>query len=250
MARIHSTLSAVAISVQSGLVCPSRRQGLTSSQTNIVSWWDLSDDNDLITAFIVFFGWEISHLQLRFSHNCLSGKIWASMFLRYSRMLVNNCTSSLPPYVVTITLTDLSFSLQWLTLIFTVSRDTLVFPVPKSPQRNTFRSGFSTDNTFVNFNLSISIYKLWITDLLQQLFLNVIQFYPWILGDDPQIMCEEHWGGEARRVRRLIKNVKREDCQLPLAEVRLDKLLTLNNMIRLVCKFQIWLCMNIFRLQI
>ena len=35
------------------------------------------------------------------------------------------------------------------------------------------------------------------TDFFQQLFLNVIQLHPWILGDDPQIMCEEHWGGEA-----------------------------------------------------
>ena len=54
--RIHSTLSAVARSVQSGVVCPSLRQGSTSSQTNIVSWSVLSDDNDLITALIVSLG--------------------------------------------------------------------------------------------------------------------------------------------------------------------------------------------------
>ena len=34
------------------------------------------------------------------------------------------------------------------------------------------------------------------TDFSQQLFLNVIQLHPWILGDDPQIMCEEHGGGD------------------------------------------------------
>ena len=54
--RIHSTLSAVARSVQSGVVCPSLRQGFTSSQTNIVSWSVLSDDNDRITALIVSLG--------------------------------------------------------------------------------------------------------------------------------------------------------------------------------------------------
>ena len=54
--RIHSTLSAVARSVQSGVVCPSLRHGSTSSQTNIVSWSVLSDDNDLITALIVSLG--------------------------------------------------------------------------------------------------------------------------------------------------------------------------------------------------
>ena len=75
MTRIHSKFSAVAISVQSGVVCPSRRQGLTSSQTNTVSWSVLSDDNDLITALIVFFGSVISHLQFSSSHNCFSGKI-------------------------------------------------------------------------------------------------------------------------------------------------------------------------------
>ena len=41
--RIHSTFSAVARSVQSGVVCPSGRQGSTSSQTNIVSWSVSSD---------------------------------------------------------------------------------------------------------------------------------------------------------------------------------------------------------------
>ena len=41
--RIHSTLSAVARSVQSGIFCPSGRQGSTSSQTNIVSWSVSSD---------------------------------------------------------------------------------------------------------------------------------------------------------------------------------------------------------------
>ena len=54
--RIHSTLSAVARSVQSGVVCPLSSQGGTSSQTNIVSWSVLSDDNDLITALIVSLG--------------------------------------------------------------------------------------------------------------------------------------------------------------------------------------------------
>ena len=54
--RIHSTLSAVARSVQSGVVCPSSRQGSTSSQTNIVSWSVSSDDNDLITVLIVCLG--------------------------------------------------------------------------------------------------------------------------------------------------------------------------------------------------
>ena len=54
--RIHSTLSAVARSDQSGVVCPSRRQGSTSSETNIVSWSVFSDDKDLITAFIVSLG--------------------------------------------------------------------------------------------------------------------------------------------------------------------------------------------------
>ena len=51
--KIHSTLSAVARSVQSDVVCPSSLQGSTSSQTNIVSWSVSSDDNDLITALIV-----------------------------------------------------------------------------------------------------------------------------------------------------------------------------------------------------
>ena len=68
--RIHSTLSAVARSVQSGVVCPSSRQVSTSSQTNIVSWSVSSDDNDLITEFIV-------SLCL---HNWESVRIWASMF--------------------------------------------------------------------------------------------------------------------------------------------------------------------------
>ena len=54
--RIHSTLSAVARSVQSGVVCPLLRQGSTSSQTNIVSWSVFSDDKDLITALIVSLG--------------------------------------------------------------------------------------------------------------------------------------------------------------------------------------------------
>ena len=54
--RIHSTLSAVARSVQSDVVCPLLRQGYTSSQTNIVSWSVFSDDKDLITAFIVSLG--------------------------------------------------------------------------------------------------------------------------------------------------------------------------------------------------
>ena len=54
--RIHSTLSAVARSVQSGVVCPSLRQGATSSQTKIVSWSVLSDDNDLITVLTVSLG--------------------------------------------------------------------------------------------------------------------------------------------------------------------------------------------------
>ena len=30
------------------------------------------------------------------------------------------------------------------------------------------------------------------TYFFQQLYLNVIQLQPWILGDDPQIMSEEH----------------------------------------------------------
>ena len=54
--RIHSTLSAVARSVQSGVVCPSERQGATSSQTNIVNRSVFSEDKDLITALIVSFG--------------------------------------------------------------------------------------------------------------------------------------------------------------------------------------------------
>ncbi len=51
--RIHSTLSAVARSVQSDVICPLLSQGGTSSQTNIVSWSVVSGDNDLITALIV-----------------------------------------------------------------------------------------------------------------------------------------------------------------------------------------------------
>ena len=51
--KIHSTLSALARSVQSDVVCPLLSHGGTSSQTNIVSWSVLSDDNDLITALIV-----------------------------------------------------------------------------------------------------------------------------------------------------------------------------------------------------
>ena len=54
--RIHSTLSAVARSVQSGVVCPPLLQGASSSQTNIVSWSVFSDDKDLITALIVSLG--------------------------------------------------------------------------------------------------------------------------------------------------------------------------------------------------
>ena len=40
-----------------------------SSQTNIVSWSVLSDDNDLITALIVSLGLVITHLQFRSLHN-------------------------------------------------------------------------------------------------------------------------------------------------------------------------------------
>ena len=53
---IHSMFSAVARSVQSGVVCPLISHGYTSSQTNIVSWSVLSEDSDLITAFIISLG--------------------------------------------------------------------------------------------------------------------------------------------------------------------------------------------------
>ena len=110
--RIHSTLFAVARSVQSDVVCPLTWQGSTSSQTNIVSWSFLSDDNDLITALIVSLGCLIDHLQFRSLHNCLSDRISTSMFFKYSLMLVSNCFSTFFVYIVTITLTDLFFSLQ------------------------------------------------------------------------------------------------------------------------------------------
>ena len=34
------------------------------------------------------------------------------------------------------------------------------------------------------------------TDFFQQLSLIFIQFCQWIVGDGPQIMCEEHGGGD------------------------------------------------------
>ena len=35
-----------------------------------------------------------------------------------------------------------------------------------------------------------------VTDFFQQLSLNWIQLCQWIVGDGPQIMCEEHGGGD------------------------------------------------------
>ena len=147
--RIHSTLSTVTTSLQSEVVWPSSRHDSNSSQTNIVTWWDLSDDNDLMTALIVALGWNIFHGHPRFSHNCFSDRIWTwtpmfSMFLRYSLMLESK-RPFLPPKCVTITRTDFFFSLQWLTLILTVSTETTVFPVPQRPHKKRLISGFATE---------------------------------------------------------------------------------------------------------
>ena len=79
--RIHSTLSAVARSVQSGVVCPSLSHGRTSSQTNIVSWSVLSDDNDLIIALIVSLGCLKSHMQ--FIVNLLLPKAFLLVLMKF-----------------------------------------------------------------------------------------------------------------------------------------------------------------------
>ena len=99
----------------------------------------------------------MSNLQFKSLHNCWSGRIWTSMFFRYSLMLVSNCWLSFHAYFVTITLTDLFFSLQWLTLILTVSIAIPVFPEPLKPHRNTFNSGFSTENYISKLILNISM---------------------------------------------------------------------------------------------
>ena len=72
-------------------------------------------------------------------------------------MTVNNWgSSSYAQYFVTITLTDLFFSLQWLTLILTASIAIAVFPEPLKPHRNTFNSGFSTENYISKLILNIN----------------------------------------------------------------------------------------------
>ena len=97
-------------------------------------------------------------------------------------------------YVVTITLTVLFCDLKWLSLILRVSRDNTVFPVPLLPHRNNIFSGFSTG--IGKCQSSGNYRKNKITDFFQQLSLNVVQLCQWIVGDGPQIMCEEHGGGD------------------------------------------------------